>query len=125
MTKVIVLKDASNADITFNLVSGENPSQIVYENPVGPILGRKRIVFSMKQNSNVNRVKARIAIPSTSVDPVTGKSTVVWTNVASLDVSSVLFAPVDAATNLMALFGSLSKHASVLAMVTDGVNPAI
>lgn len=125
MAKTIVLKDAANADVSFNLVSGENPAQIIYENQSGPIVGRKRIVLSMKQNANVNRVKARIAIPSVSVDPLSGKSTVAWTNVASLDVSSVLYAPADAATEMMALFESLTASTVVADMVTNGVNPSV
>lgn len=118
----IVLKDEAAADVTFTLVD-DNGSLRKYVSPIGEtLLGGAEIQLRLSRKPNVNRIMAKLSLPTVCTDDC-GKSTVSFTEVGSIDLSSVLQAPEATRLRFAALFGSLAASNEVAEMFTDGVMP--
>lgn len=124
MPNTIVLKDKSNADVTFNLV-GSVGEIATYRAQGDTLLGAPEVTLRIQRKQNVNRVFAKLSIPTVCVDDPCGKPVVAYTEVGSLDLSSVLAASEDARDNFVAMFASLAATEAVQAMFTDGISPLV
>lgn len=127
MSSPIVLKDSALADQTFNYVGTGANNAIIYERSAPTLVGRARLSLSLSGNSNVNRVRVKMSVPSVCTTPLPdggcSRPTVEYTQVASADLSVVAFSSAASRADLAAMFGSLISNADVISMITDGVTP--
>lgn len=124
MPKTIVLKDKDAADVTFSLV-GAVGEIATFRAEGSTLLGAPEITLRIQRKQNVNRVYAKLSVPTVCNDDPCGKQVVSYTEVGSLDLSSVLMASQDARDNFIALFASLAATDAVAAMFTDGTSPLV
>lgn len=114
----IVLKNRLNEDVTFSKV-GINGTSVVFEAPGTTLMDRKRLILSLAEGKNVNRVKFKLTVPTVSADNG-GVPTVSYTQVASGDVSVVRFSSSADRADLAAMLGSLATSSAVDDMIIDG-----
>lgn len=120
----IVLKNSSNADVTFTL-SHQLANGVVFDSVGESLLDRKRLTLTLGESQNVNRVRLKLSVPHVCQNGGTGCSPVIdYTQVASMDFSVVRFASGEARDDLIALAASLAADAQVKQLVTNGVMPA-
>lgn len=117
----IVLKNRLNADVTFSKI-GVSGTSVVFEAPGTTLMDRKRLVLSLTEGKNVNRVKFKLTVPTVGTDS-NGVPTVSYTQVASGDVSVVRFSSVADRADLAAMLGSLAASDAVGDMINDGSMP--
>lgn len=123
MANTIVLKDSENNDVTYSL-TGFDGKVATYRASGAILLGDSQLTFRITRKPTVNRIVAKLSIPSVCTDPC-GKQTVQYTEVGSLDLSSVLAADQAARDNFVAQFASLAASAAVADMYTDGIMPQV
>lgn len=116
----IVLKNAANVDQTFSL-SGVTANSVSYIQAGSNLLATRRLDIVIKNGKATNRIVGKLSIPSVGVSPSTGLSGVLWTEVGSFDLSSVLAADAVAAADFAAMFGSLVNHTASKTPYTTGV----
>lgn len=117
----IVLKNRLNQDVTFSKV-GLSGSSVVYEANGTTLMDRKRLILSLAEGKNVNRVKFKLTVPTMCADNGC-VPTVSYTQVASGDVSVVRFSSEEDRANLAAMLGSLASSQAVKDMINDGSMP--
>lgn len=118
----IVLKDAANADVRFD-ISRRNGNTAEFVHLGDSLLDRSRLQLALKENGRTNRILGKLSVPSVDVNPGTGKPEVQYTEVGSFDLSSVLIASPAAANEFIAMFKSLVSSQVVAGMFTDGTQP--
>lgn len=119
----LVLKDRLNADVTYTLADRRSNAAI-FINQGSSLLSRSRVTLQLVERQNTNRVIAKLEIPTIldSTTPGVGDS-VGYTEIGSIDLSSVLAADTLDAQNFMAQFASLVSSAAVKAMYVNGILP--
>lgn len=119
----LVLKDRLNADVTYTLADRRSNAAI-FINQGSSLLSRSRVTLQLVERQNTNRVIAKLEIPTIldSTTPGVGDS-VGYTEIGSIDLSSVLAADTLDAQNFMAQFASLVSSATVKAMYVNGILP--
>lgn len=116
----ITLKDKDGVDVVFNEVS-RNGNSRTYICPGSTLLDTKRIILNLNEKGATNRVTGKLSVPSVGVNPSTGVSGVLWTEVGSFDLSSVLAADSNAALNFIAMFSAFVASDTVKNLYTTGV----
>lgn len=124
MPNTIVLKDKTAQDVVFNLVGASGDSAI-FRATGDTLMGAPELALRLQRKQNVNRVYAKLSIPTVCTDASCGKPVVSYTEVGSLDLSSVLAASEAARDNFIAMFASLAANQAVQAMFTDGISPQV
>lgn len=124
MPNTIVLKDKDANNVTFQLV-GTSGETAIFRAQGATLLGAPEVTLRIQRKQNVNRVYAKLSIPTVCTDDPCGKQAVSYTEVGSLDLSSVLSASEAARDNFVALFASLAANHAVQAMYTDGMSPLV
>lgn len=124
MPNTIVLKDKSAADVIFQLV-GTSGETAIFRAQGSTLMGAPEVTLRIQRKQNVNRIYAKLSIPTVCTDASCGKQTISYTEVGSLDLSSVLSASEAARDNFVALFASLAANQAVQAMYTDGMSPLV
>lgn len=120
----IVLRDADSNDVTFTLFSASGDSLRFGHTPNDVLLGQEEVQLRIQRKQGVNRVYAKIILPHVC-DAAPGCTPVVdFTEIGSLDLSSVLMADSATRKRFFALFASLASSPDVQAMVEDGILPA-
>lgn len=123
----LVLKDANGADQSFLFVGHDKGNAAIFERQSDALIGRARIVLQLAGNTNVNRVKAKLSVPTvSSITPDTGavaRPVVEYTHVASTDISVVAFSNAESRADILAMFRSLLDSSTVANMVTDASLP--
>lgn len=117
----IILKDAANADVVY-VESRRYGNSVDFIHMGANLLERSRIVLTLNENGKTNRVLGKLSIPTVQ-DDSNGVPTVVYTEVGSFDLSSVLVADAAVAEDFMAQFGSLIANQAVKLMYTTGARP--
>lgn len=124
MSGTITLKDHTDGDVTYHRIFSDANS-MRYVTRGASLLGNSQLDLRIDRRANVNRVYAKLSLPTVCVDAQScGKTVVQYTEVGSLDLSSVLMADEDARNNFIAQFASLASKEEVAAMFTDGIMPA-
>lgn len=124
MPNTIVLKDKDAANVTFQLV-GTSGETAIFRAQGSTLMGAPEVTLRIQRKQNVNRVYAKLSIPTVCTDASCGKPVVSYTEVGSLDLSSVLAASEAARDNFIAMFASLAANQAVQAMFTDGISPQV
>lgn len=120
----LVLKDSLDADQSFTFIGNGDNNSLIYERKGTTLMGRARIVLTLAGNGKVNRIKGKLQVPNVCVDDTSCPTpTVTYTQVASFDVSAVLFSDEKSRQDLYAMFSSLIATDNVEAMVVDGISP--
>lgn len=121
----IVLKDSLDADQSFTYIGMGDNNSLIYERKGTTLIGRARIVLTLAGNGKVNRIKGKLMVPNVCVGIDECQTpTISYTQVASFDVSAVLFSDEKSRQDLLAMFVSLIGTDNVEAMVVDGISPA-
>lgn len=120
MPNNIVLKDNNDSDVVYKLVKTTGDVQTYVARQGETLLGSSELQIRLTRRSNVNRVYAKLSLPVVCVLEC-GKTTVSYTEVGSLDLSSVLQAPEDVRQNFVAQFASLAGSQNVAAAFVDGL----
>lgn len=120
MSATIILKDKDGADVVFTEVS-HNGNTVVYVCAGDSLLAQQRLTLTVNAKGQTNRIIAKLFDPTVEVVPSTGVPGVLWTEVGSFDLTSVLAASSDAANNFIAKFASLAGSDRVKALYTTGV----
>lgn len=123
----IVLKDKLGADQVFTFSTVAPNGDSVFTRNVGPLLGRAELRLSLNGNAKVNRVKAKLSVPSVCVSaPVEGScatSTVEYIMVGSTDISVVKQSSETAREDFNAMLESLAANATIAQVIIDGILP--
>lgn len=124
MSGTITLKDNNDGDVIYHRILN-NSGSMRYVTRGASLLGNSQLDLRLDRRANVNRIVAKLSIPTLCVDAqACGKAVVQYTEVGSLDLSSVLMADENARDNFIAQFASLASKDEVAAMFTDGIMPA-
>lgn len=123
MPTPIVLKDSTNADVTFNY-SGSDNAGMHFDQANGTLMSRRRISISQGESKNTNRVRVKLSLPTVCEgSEACAVPSILYTQVASADITVVKFASLIDRKDLAALFGNLILSAAVKTTVTDGIMP--
>lgn len=120
MALAITLKNAAGANVVYT-ESGHDKDTVTFLKAGASLLDSSKLALTLRRGGNTNRVVAKLSIPSVGVVPSTGVPGVKWTEVGSFDLSAVLAADTEAATDFMAQFASLAGSDVVKRMYTTGV----
>lgn len=119
----LVLKDRLNADVSY-ILADRRANVAVFVNQGSTLLSRSRITLQLIERQKTNRVVCKLEIPTVLEGTVPGVGDVVgYTEIGSIDLSSVLAADTLDAQNFMAQFASLISSATVKAMFVNGILP--
>lgn len=119
----LVLKDRLNADVSYTLAD-RRANVAVFVNQGSTLLSRSRVTLQLIERQKTNRVVCKLEIPTVLESTVPGVGDVVgYTEIGSIDLSSVLAADTLDAQNFMAQFASLISSATVKAMFVNGILP--
>lgn len=116
----IVLKNASNTDVTF-VESQHDGDSITFVAAGTSLLDRKILQIRLRNNGATNRVVAKLSLPTVKVNPTSGIPGVAYTEVGSMDLSAVKAASSEDAADFMALFASLAASDTVKDLYCEGV----
>lgn len=116
----ITLKDKDNADVVFTLGSRNGSIEQYYHNG-SSLLDTARLTLNLKENAAVNRIIAKLSVPTVGTIPSTGVPGVLWTEIGSFDLGAVRAASNDAGLNFIAMFASLASSDKVKSLYTTGV----
>lgn len=119
MSPTLTLKAADGTDIVYNLIESTGSSAQYVHTAGESLLGSSEVAFRLTRKANVNRVYAKLSLPNVCVADC-GETTVTFTEVGSIDLSSVLRAPVAVREEFIARFVSLVASAQVNDMFVDG-----
>lgn len=116
----ITLKNAAGQDVVYTEVS-RTAGTINFVHNGTSLLDSARLTLKLVEKADTNRVIGKLSIPSVDVVPTTGVQSVLWTEVGSFDLSSVLAADTAAANDFAAQFASLCATDTVKGLYTTGV----
>lgn len=123
----IVLKDALGADQVFTFSTVSPNGESVFTRNTGPLLGRAELRISLNGNAKVNRVKAKLSVPSvcTSAPTADGCTTtaVEYIMVGSTDISVVKQSSEESRDDLNAMLKSLAATPVIEQLIVDGILP--
>lgn len=117
----ITLKDSLDADVVFT-ENGRVGNSRLFVHAGASLLDTARITIGLVEKGATNRVIAKLSVPSVGIIPSTGVSGVLWTEVGSMDLSSVRAASSEAADNFIAMFASLAGAAIIESLYTTGAS---
>lgn len=115
----LILKNAANVDVTY-VETQRSGTQRVFVHAGDSLLEQSKVTLSIVSKDKTNRVLGKLSIPTVEIIPSTGIPGVVWTEVGSIDLSSVLAASTASANDFMAQFASLVASDVVKQMYVSG-----
>lgn len=120
----ITLKDSGDNDVVFHRI-GYDQDSLRFTTRGASLVGNAQLDLRLIRKANVNRVTAKLSVPSlcAPTDPCSPVK-VAYTEVGSLDLSSVLIASEADRDNFVAMFASLAALPAVSDMFTDGILPS-
>lgn len=118
----IVLKDQNDADVVFTHVSTA-PGSLTFQSVGANLLDTKRLVMSLGSNTNANRIKFKLTVPSVCNDVAGCKPVINYTQVASGDISIVKFSSEADRQAIAAMTASLVDNAAIKDLIVDGAFP--
>lgn len=116
----ITLKNFAGANVVYTLVSFVG-NTATYAKQGTSLLDSSRLTLQIKENGSTNRIVGKLSIPTVGVVPATGQTGVLWKEVGSFDLSSVLGASNDAAKDFAAQFASFTGNDAVKNLYTLGM----
>lgn len=119
-SQTITLKNFAGTNVVYTLISYVG-NTATYAKQGASLLDSSRLLLQLKENGATNRIVGKLSIPTVGVIPATGQSGVLWKEVGSLDLSSVLGASSDAAKDFAAQFASLAGSDAVKNLYTLGM----
>lgn len=119
----IVLKDSASNDVTFTLVKRDNNALTFVNSNGGSLMGQKRILVSLNEGKNANRVKVKLMLPSVCSDECDVEK-VKYEQVSSQDITVVKFATQTDREDLAALTASLASEDVVANLITFAAFPS-
>lgn len=116
----ITLKDKDDADVVYVEVSHVGNTR-TYIHKGASLMDSARLTLTVKENGKTNRIVGKLSVPTVGTNPSSVVPSVLWTEVGSFDLSSVLVADASAAEDFIAQFGSLASSETVKSLYTTGV----
>lgn len=120
----IVLKDRTDANVAFVKAGSTATSRIFLSSAKdGTLVGRKRLTLSVTETASVFRCKFKLEQPHTCAPNEACRTEVIYTQVASGDVSVVKFSTSNDRADLVAFIKSITGTAEWVEMVQNGNLP--
>lgn len=116
----ITLKDKNNANVIYVEVSHVGNTR-TYIHKGASLMDSAKLSLSVKENGKTNRIVGKLSVPTVGTNPSSAVPSVLWTEVGSFDLSSVLIASAPAAEDFIAQFSSLTGSETVKSLYTNGV----
>lgn len=116
----ITLKDKDNADVVYTEISHVGNTR-TYLHKGASLMDSAKLTLSVKENGKTNRIVGKLSVPTVGTNPSSATPSVLWTEIGSFDLASVLVASAAAAEDFIAQFGSLAGSDTVKSLYTNGV----